>query len=442
MKGSTTLPTPLVATLSLAWTGQALDRSKIENFARSPETERYFANCYRCAFDFIFNESFPLHTKQIDGYSETARSGLLGTAVFKPNAALGSCQCDAVSFLFDDEDGIPTQLLQIHLRFRKATQSIDHEFLEAYCQYIENFTSPDEDLVKQGEADDPALALWIMALRNRRTGRFRTTVDRRRYALPHSYFVTASAFGVDKQAFETRETFKQPIYSLLYRHPNGAGDGNETSKGAGWSSTCFFEAWFEPGAAVVLSTGFPEDRYAGNEALSASFFDALFSGNGDDAANILQDEAFRNTIPKINADRNAYDLLPEYPPLRYVAPVAVLYGLLYEEVLRDTYERLLALSSAPSFNPFIRFARFIVDGREIRALTRRLARIDTLEHLRLPVSRPLGDLIITSKLQNRVEKAVQQLVANRLALVGQALAIAGTVLAVIGTIAGIMSLID
>lgn len=448
MSGDIKLPAPLVATLSLAWTGEPLRGSKIKGFIKSPEIEKYFANCYHCAFDFIFNESFPLHPKHSKSIFDGSKSIFLGTAVFEPNPGLGPCQYDAMYFLFDDEDGISTHLLQIHIRARHARSSVDKIFLEHFCAYANQFISPNENHVEAGSVDDPALNLWSMALRNRRTGRFRGKSERRKYALAHSYFATVSVFGLEKGRFEDRADFKQPFYSLLYMQPNGTDEEKETSttsKGKGWSSTNFFEAWLQPGGAVLASTGYPEANYNQTSSFSASFFDHLFSGDHRNLENrvaLLQDRIFIQNVPAVNPDRNAYDFLPEYPPLRYVAPVAMLYGLLYEEILRDTYERLLALSEPPMRNPFNRFAQFIVDGREIRALTRRMSRIDTLEHLRLPVSRPLGDLIIESKLQHQVAKAIEQLRANKLTLVAQALAILGTILAVVGAIAAIMSLID
>lgn len=349
--------------------------------------------------------------------------------MFEPSTKLGLLQYDAAYFLFDNEDGVETHLLQIHIRPKNSRKSTDHAFIGKLCAHLNQFFYTNDSRWGRSETADPALTLWFQALGRRRTGYVRNKEKQRKYSLPHSVFVTFSAYGMERSEFQNREKFKRPIYRLLNLQSKGTDEKQEleTVK-EGWTSTDFIDAWFQPGCSVVVSTGYPEEDYANNSNLAASFFDNLYmseAGETENYASLIRSKAFSNTVPKImtGVTRASYDSLPEYPPLRYVTPVVALYGLLYEEVLRDTYERLLALSMHWPFYHPMRYLNFLFTGLEIKKLTRRLSRIDTLEHLRLPVSRPLGGKILESKLQHQVAKAIDQLRANQLTLAARTISI-------------------
>lgn len=403
--------------------------SLIKGFTKTPEVEQYFAGCYQSAFEFVFNESFPLHPKNLKEMFDENRSSFLGTAMFEPSTELGLLQYDAAYFLFDSEDGIETHLLQIHIRPKNSREFTDQIFIGKLCAHLNHFLYSDDSRWGRSETADPALKLWLQALSGRRTGFVRTKDEQRHYSQPHSVFITFSAYGMERSAFNNRAKFKRPIYRLLNLQSKGTDEKKELeTMEEGWTSTNFFDAWFQPGCSVVVSTGYPEETYTNNPIFAASFFDNLYSSEAGDTESYaarIRNKEFTNTVPEImtGVTRASYDSLPEYPPLRYVTPVVALYGLLYEEVLRDTYDRLLSLSMHwPLYHP-MRYLNFISSGVEIKKLTRRLSRIDTLEHLRLPISRPLGGKFLESKLHHQVAKAIDQLRANQLTLAARTMSI-------------------
>jgi hypothetical protein len=102
----------------------------------------------------------------------------------------------------------------------------------------------------------------------------------------------------------------------------------------------------------------------------------------------------------------ANDDLPEYPPLRYTPFWVAIYGLMYEEILRDTFDRLVELHGLSEGRVWPSLRRILRRGKETGILTQRLTRFDNLEHLRLPVTRPLAERIMKSKSQDQVARTI------------------------------------
>lgn len=422
------IPAGLVATFSLAWTGDALPSGMSLGLIQDVGAQNYFDAYYRCALSFAFNSSFPLFP---GGTSNSTYRGAeehyLGHCFYEPSPEIGNCRLDAMALLLDDADGICTRLLQLHLKPIAATQECSSEFIGAFADYTRRFGWTDFPERKPARENDPALKVWEVALSKCRVGRKRKQPGTRAHALGHSYCLVFSLFDLDKDRFEARDLYVEEIYRLLYSHRAGVNTEiakEEVGQGKGWSSTSFFESWFQPGAMVVLSCPHSRDDYRSN----TDWFHAtaLDSPPNQRSANVDLDAS--------SDGLRCYNDLPEYPPFRYVAPLVAIFGIFYEEVLRDTYERLIELHRGAGQNLFVNVRGLFGRSREIGYLTRRLARIDTLEHLRLPVSRPLGSKIFESKIQDKVVRAIDQLRAANTDTIGLTLSVVGVVLSFVGLV--------
>lgn len=397
------VPASLVATFNLAWTGDPLPNGASLGLEPDPGAERHFELCMSASERFAFNPSFPLRRMRAEaGRFTPPPTRYLGHAFLPDAAGLGRCRCDVLETLLDREGGIPIRLLQVHLKPVRGEAKIDGEFITSMVKYSHRFLAVAEEAGnpvrgRDSTGNDPALETWKAVVGCLRTGPRRTEKRPRRHSLPLSYLLAYSLHDMPAAEFEQREKYAVPLYSLLYGHAAGVNPvvaKREAGPDQGWSSTAFLESWFQPGAIVMLSTAHPPNRTAEDMA----HFAADFLDEGPPAA-------ARAGLPR--EDRyQANDNLPEYPPLRYTPFWVAIYGLMYEEILRDTFDRLVELHGLSEGRVWPSLRRILRRGKETGILTQRLTRFDNLEHLRLPVTRPLAERIMKSKSQDQVARTI------------------------------------
>jgi hypothetical protein len=208
---------------------------------------------------------------------------------------------------------------------------------------------------------------------------------------------------------------------LLFAHAEGVSDQQARAylSSHKWSSTDFYTTYYQPGALVTVSRAYPPDIYARHH-------DYFLQRRLDHPA---EERAVpRETTPQPEAGVIGYDMLSEYPPLRYLGLLPGLFATIYEESLRQAYDRLLVLQQRQPLS--WRFWRLFLRERELNRIAVALAIADNFEHLRLPVSRGLVKSLIDAKLQENVAANVRDLKGSNLNALVFVLTIIATVIAI------------
>ena len=148
-----------------------------------------------------------------------------------------------------------------------------------------------------------------------------------------------------------------------------------------------------------------------------------------DALAKLENHTLKAGIAQTIFGRTGQDLLPEYPPLRHLAPLVALQALLREELLRDSHERLVELHGDADRNLLAQL--FTLGGRirELARLARRLARLDTAAPFKAPAAQALAEALAPSPLREQVTRSLDNLAASGTTASSTALALTAATLA-------------
>lgn len=410
------IPAGLLATFSLAWTGGPLQTGAALGLEPDAGAQAWLDTCHRVALDHAFESSFPLHP---DAARSTYRKGearYLGHRFYEPAPEIGQCRLDVMTLLLDDEDGVPTRLLQLHLKPLTAAWHCSDALIGAFAAYARRFTGSATPLA----SDDPALRVWQAALDHRRIGRKRDRKGIREHAPGHGTFMLLSLYDIASDRYETRDLFAHDIQRLLLAEPQGAAvqAASDAAQGQRFSLSPDVEAWFHPGAMVVLSRAYPGSYRDDVERLHAT------------ALNQPPTSRPTKSAAAMPGGYRTADLLPEYPPLRHLAPLVALHALLRQEVLRDSHERLVTLQDEAARSVFVQLFTLGRRGRELTRLARRLARLDTVAHLKAPAAQTIGAALVPQPLREQVLHSLDHLATSSTTTASTALAAAAGALAV------------
>ncbi len=217
----------------------------------------------------------------------------------------------------------------------------------------------------------------------------------RRSVMGISRYVQASVVADDERLLTApSDGARINFYRLLYMHASGVDAKTAVARlPEGWGSAAFFRLYHQPGAVLAISVPYPPASRASHPAwfepapptLAAPPFELGTSGSGG---------AARSEYP-------SYDLLPEYPPLRYLATPALHYAAAYEDTLREVHEAAFA----PRWHLWPRLRRARPTERHLLAAN--------LEGIRLPIVRDLVDLLLQRQLQGRTANASMEMLRLR-----------------------------
>ncbi|WP_119422634.1 hypothetical protein [Desertibaculum subflavum] len=410
------IPAGLVATFSLAWTGAPLQSGSALGLEPDSGAQAWLDTCHRVALDQAFEASFPLHPAAARSTYRKGQARYLGHRFYEPAPEIGQCRLDAMTLLLDDEDGVPTRLLQLHLKPHAASWHCSDALIGAFAAYARRLTTAGTMLL----ADDPAFRLWQAALVRRRTGKQREHDGIREHAPGHSSFMLVSLYDMAPDRFEARDQFAYDIHRLLQADAQGAlavQAMHDPDQGRRFGPSPYCEAWFRPGGMVVLSRAYPESYRDDAERLHATALNQPPTSRPTKGATAMP------------SGKNGPELLPEYPPLRHLAPLVAIHALLRVELLRDSHERLVGLQSAAGRGLLVQLFTLGGRSRELAQLARRIARLDTAAHLKAPAAQALSDALAPSPLREQVGRSLDTLAATGTTAASTALALAAGALA-------------
>lgn len=376
--------------------------------ASTPAWREHVASAYRCALAFCLNDFYRreidvdvLFSRPIDAYAE------LGTVwtdwVRLRNRRLG------------------TDSLHLHLHFRDIAADLANPACPG-IEAIASFMGRIYRLPESAHSADAALLLLGTELRR--------LTERRHHALGLSRYVFTSLHGLSElPACPVPEGARVNYYRLLFQHARGADAASaDLHLGQPWRSTEFFELYAQPGALLAVSTPYP--RPIRDE--HGEWFDPR------PPATPWRDRP-RDLLPAPH-DYTQYDLLPEYPPLRYLAVPCLEYAAAFEETLRASQDSTFE-SPLPQFTPRpgplpVRLLRHAVTlgewiprylahqlrNRSASALRRHLMAA-SLEGVRLPIARRFVAALLDDTRQERSLTAVTTWTTRRLAVVAGFIAV-------------------
>jgi len=268
--------------------------------------------------------------------------------------------------------------------------------------------------------------------------------SKREHALPMSRYMYISVCNLKSLKLEHLEELEQEhcwenIYKLLYFHAEGvdAKIAKEKLKKDMWTSADFYLNFYQPGALLSLSTPYPSDIYKKN----IRYFLPTLNDSGEIySSEYLKD--IRYFLPTLN-DRGeiacgdpskgrrkgkryeTYDLLPEYPALRYMGMASLEFSGVIEELLRGLYDDLMELQRKQYLIRLV-MALYKLPGIETVYIA-----CKHLEYIRLPILREFISRLIRNKHQEAIDESINYLnsyLFNRMILILTILAIILTVI--------------
>ncbi|MCP4310234.1 MAG: hypothetical protein GY790_03140 [Bacteroidetes bacterium] len=272
------------------------------------------------------------------------------------------------------------------------SQIDDHVlFIKNFYNFISESKKSDEHFEKES---------WLLQLK-----KILHQKRKRKYTFNLSTYHYSSICLPNKKSLEW-EKYALTIWKLLYLHIEGVDEEaiSKKLKQRMWSSGLFYRNFTQPGAIVSISIPFPEEDYHADP-------DWFLPKNGDDYITNLD-------------YKNNYDLLPEYPPLRYLGVLTLEFAGLNEEILRFSYEKLLRIQD--QFFLY-KFWNSLVQVDKIDNLNNR---VFSLEYIKPPIVRDFVTKCIDSKFQDLVQSNLSRLKGNLLNYIVLIFTIIATLLAV------------
>lgn len=347
-----------------------IDRARLRKIARdlrTPEWSRHVERSHRCALGFCFNAF----------YAKKMRITHLLSARFSPNTALPEVWSD---WTLIEDRRLGTATLHISFSFPSLQLDLDNpacavtEAVAAFLGRVYQLSEREQHL--GGGLGELSRVLCAAA-------------SRRRNALGISRYINASLICDDPAQLKApSEPVKVNLYRLLFQHARGVDAGVAVKMlPEGWGSAAFFRLYGQAGGMLSVSEPYPADL---REEFSQWFEPTPpFIDKPP-----FEDDAVSPVYP-------SYDLLPEYPPLRYLAVPAILYSAAYEETLRQVHEAAFG-----ALAPWLR-----LPWQRRPAVTHLLAA--NLEGLRLPVARELVNQMLDKQLQDRTTTAAMEMLRIR-----------------------------
>jgi hypothetical protein len=364
------------ASAVLCSTRGRFDPDRLRRLAGTATADRswtaHVEQAYSCALDFSFN----------DFYRRSIRVRHVAASRFKAPRLPGEVWCDWT--LLEDRR-LGTQSLHLAFCFPELRLSLDNP----QCVAVEALADFMKDIYWIGEREQhlPGTLAELSRLVCE-SGR------PRRHALGLSRYLYTSIVTDDAGTLDSPgDNVRVNLYRLLFQHARGvdARVAREMLPDA-WGSADFFRLYWQPGGIVSLSTPYPSKLRRAHE------------------------EWFEPRPPKRARPPDGYpnyDLLSEYPPLRYLAVPMLHFAAGHEETLRAVLEAAFA---GFRIRPFW----------QVRPSVSHLL-ASNYEGLRLPIVRDPVNRLLERQLQERTANAALE----RLRMRGERTLLLWAVLAVV-----------
>lgn len=352
-----------------------------------PAWRAHVERAYRCALAFSFN----------DFYRRPVRLTHVLSSTFAVEGPIGAVWSDWV--LLDDRR-LGTQSLHVNFCFPELRPELGDRHcpaVEALADFLKNIYQLSESGQDLPGGLAPLSRLLSAVARGRRN------------ALGISRYIYTSVVSDDAQLLTApNDDVRVNLYRLLFQHARGADDAVARQMlPEPWGSAAFFRLYSQPGGIVSVATPYPAETCRAHDgwfnprppAIAPAPFAAAPGEGGPEA------------YP-------SYDLLSEYPPLRYLALPVLQYGAAYEETLREVHE---AAFSRPLERPLHLPWQAKPGERHLLAAN--------LEGIRLPILRGLLEQTIELQLQARTTQASMEMLRLRETTRNIVLALAGLLLA-------------
>ena len=342
---------------------------RISRDVSTPEWRSHVERSYRCALRMVFN---PFYERRM------RVQYLLGTQ-FDAGKPIGIVWCD---WVLVKNRRLRTESLHVGFRFGAIRLDLD----DPKCPRIEAVSDFLAHVYQLSERDlpiAPALSELSRVLQ--------AHAARRKNALGLSRYMYSSVLTDDPaHVVAPSGAARVNFYRLLYMHSRGVGMTTpDAMLPPPWSSAAFFRLYSQPGGVLSIAQPYPEGRET-----SSAWFEPQPPTVGTAPRGMLAD-----LQGKPVADAYAeYDLLPEYPPLRYLTLPASEYVAAHEETLRAVHEA--------AFSRY--WLRFPSNQPAVRHL-----QAANLEGIRLPIMRDLVNQMLERQLQARTSSAAKEMLRFR-----------------------------
>jgi hypothetical protein len=357
-------------TTTIAWRGKSVETSTIaERLTPDPTAAELFENSYKVAEDTVFNEFYR-------GGTGVQHIG----AEIRDLPNIGRCRIDVVQRCYP----IGVNIMSIHFKplSQFAAGGVTGALIQAIAWFFNVF-------LYGNHAIDP---LWRFGF-TRARDKAEAMATKRHHTETFTRFAYVSLCNLHPDLYANhRKLLARQIYSLLFSHAKGVSTdvARQHLNQNKWSTTDFFTNYFQPGGIVSVSKAYPNPEYRDH----SDYF--LASG-----LNVLPSDKKR--LPQ--SMRRSYDRLPEYPPVRYLALMTGVFGAAYEEVLRDSYEKLVDLRKVRVWN----LLRFLRMPNQLNRISVDWALVDSFEHLNLPVTRGPVKAMLEAKHQHNIAASINTL---------------------------------
>ncbi len=297
------------------------------------ETKKFFDNVYNIAYKFYYNDFF----------KDKLKAKYLGFRCLDIEE-LGKCRLDFVYV----NNGI-LDVNSLHIHFKLLNAKIYFQSREESVKKIAGFLRKINDLIDSSDGyisnNDKDNENLLKILGNVRNLLLNNNNGNREYTFQVSKYIYTSVYNLDKKTIKNWEEFAVNIWRLLYLRPHGV-DEDISIKNLSrdnWGSSSFFINFYQPGSLVSLSTPYP--------TINEIYFyykEWFVPDINDKTCDIeikieLKKEIFGNAYNMVG---NKYDMVPEYPPLRYLGLLSLEFVGFVEETLRYLYEEMLKISEA------------------------------------------------------------------------------------------------
>ncbi|WP_372658718.1 hypothetical protein [Hydrogenophaga sp.] len=334
---------------------------------RTPAWSQHIERAHRCALAFCLNGF----------YAASLRVEHLLSARFQPSADLPEIWSDW-TLIEDKRLGIST----LHIAFAFSALQIDLD--DPRSGAVENVAAFLAQVYQLSERES-----HLMGGLGELSRVLRGAANHRRNALGVSrYIYTSLICDQPEHVKAPTPDVKLNLYRLLFQHARGVDqDVANRMLPEAWGSAAFFRLYHQPGGMLSVSLPYPSDVHATHRDWFVPEAPVL-------AAMPFSVEPGADRYPH-------YDLLPEYPPLRYLAMPALVYTATFEETLREVHEAA-----------FGRWFLQLTLPWQTRPAARHLLAAN-LEGLRLPVARDLVHRMLEKQLQDRTTHASMEMLRMR-----------------------------
>jgi hypothetical protein len=357
--------------------------------------ELRFEWCYNKSYEFFYN----------DFYSDRLDRSYVGhrSVLIEDFRQLGEMHFD---FVLVKNKVLDVNSLHIHLNLPKFTLDMSRQDGAEFLT-LKSFLNR---LYKYFESGQTGIDL-LDALPE-----LCTSGPKREYTYSLSRYMYVSVANLQKDELEKWKEYATSIYGILYGHAKGISKdiAEEYLDKHVWATTYFSKNFYQPGFLVSLSTPYPKKIYFAN-------IDWFLTGttSGDETTIV--------SPPSRTQPYEDYDLLPEYPPLRYLGLLSLEFAGFVEENFRYVYNELLDIDKKG-------WRSEITIPFRLSRLSRLCYKTKNLDYLRLPVTREYVSLLIDNKIQEDIESNITAMRGDYLNIVMLALTVGGLVLALVAVL--------